>query len=174
MKRIRKMICVLLVVFLVLTSHGCSNSEKQEYDSLEDSFADYLKAVEGEIPENLRLTICCIPPGIATRRPVSVEELMDFPDASIIVVESEELAAHSELLRKLEPSILVPVEEESYIDARMYYFLEAGNDKLLEVIIGTGGVFVNGFAVEFHWILLELVAPFLPEDLREMWMSGVY
>ena len=174
MKYTRKMVCLLLAAVMVLTSHGCSDSKNQAYDSLEASFADYLKAVEGDIPEDLRLTIYYIRPYIATRRPLSVEDLMNFTDVNRIVVESEGLAAHSELLRKLDPSLLQPATGESYINARMYYVLEAGNDKLLEVIISTGSVFVNGFFVEFHPILLELIAPFLPEDAREDWISGAW
>lgn len=171
MKRTTIVFALLLEFLLIITLTGCANSRIQVYDSLDESVDDYIKMVHGDIPKDLCLSIYYIRPYIATRRPISVEDLINFTDVNEIIVESEGLAAHSELLKKLDPSLLQPATGESYIDARMYYIFEVGDDKLLEIIIGNGGVFVNGFSVEFHPILCELIAPFLPEDAREDWIS---
>lgn len=162
------LICLLLVSLAASVLTGCADTEVTLEESLED---DYLKAVEGEFPEDLRLTIYYIYPYILTRRPLSVENLINLTDVNKVIVESKELSTQVDLLRKLDPSILQPAKEEAYVNARMYYVFEAGDDKLLEVIISTGSVFVNGFAVEYHPVVCELIAPFLPEDARADWIS---
>ncbi|MBO5175465.1 MAG: hypothetical protein J6B84_10035, partial [Eubacterium sp.] len=81
------------------------------------------------------------------------------------------LASHWELLKELKPDILQPVQEESHINARLYYFFEVGDsEKILEVIISNiyGSVFVNGFNVENNPVFYDLILPFLEDEDRQI------
>ena len=166
MKR-TSIIFILMGFLLATTLTGCSNPT----DQLNNALHDYIKMVEGDCPENLCLTIYYIDPEILTRKPLTAEELMSFPGVKKIRVESEELAAHFELFKKLEPSILQPVEESSGINARLYYVFETGeSSKILEVIVWDtcGSIFVNGIEVENNTVLYELIEPFLSEEDRNI------
>ena len=87
----------------------------------------------------------------------------------MITVEHGELAAKSELLKELKSSILSFVEEPSYMNARLYYVFEIGEQKILEVVISEihGSVIVNGYEMEDHTIFYELIEPFLTEAAHE-------
>ena len=74
-----------------------------------------------DIPDDVHLKIYYINPRILTRIPLSAEELMVFRGVKVITIESEELAKHSTLLRKLDASIISAVNEESYINAIQCY-----------------------------------------------------
>lgn len=160
---------VLIFVFLLLTAimTGCKNQSAP----LQEALNDYSKMVGGDLLEDLSLTIYYIDPELLTRIPVSTEDLMTFRGVKIIVVESEKLENHLEQLRKLDASMLQPVQEESYINARLYYVFEAGDsDKILEVVISEihGSVFVNGVEVEDNPVFYDLILPFLEDEDREI------
>ena len=169
-KKRLKIFCVLLALCLLFTTTltGCSGPSTR----LQRSMKDYTQMLEGDLPEDLRLTIYYASLDFVTRAPVRVEDLILIPITRKIVVESEELAKHKELLKKMDASILQPVQEETYIDARLYYVFEVGeSEKLLEVVVSpsqlykiNGSVVVNGIEVEDNPIFYELIAPFLTED----------
>ena len=164
----RKAIALLLVgVLLAGALSGCQNSS----DPVTKALAEYSRMLKKDLPGNLRLTIYYISPTILTRRPLSKEELMTDRDVVKIIVEADELAEHRAILEKLNPSILQPVKEETYINARLYYVFEVGaSNKILEVIISEihGSVFVNGTEVEHHDVFYELIDPFLSEEDRDI------
>jgi hypothetical protein len=92
---------------------------------------------------------------------------MTFPDVKITVIESVELAEHLALLRKLDASVIKPLDEEPYVNARLCYVFEMeSGSKLLEVTINdiNGRVFINGYEVEHNPIFYEIIAPFLSEE----------
>lgn len=165
MKQGRKAIHLLLVIALAITLSGCSGT----WDKLHDSLNDYIRAIEEDIPDNLRLTIYYTDPNILTRKPLSAEDLVRFSETKEIVVHSGELAVQSELLKKLNSSNLRRVEETSDMNARVYYVFEMGNYRILDVVISEihGTVFVNGFEVEDDPIFYELITPFLTEEAHE-------
>lgn len=169
----RTLIIFCLLGLLVTTLTGCQNPSAQAKNQipltpLEESMADYTKMVEGELPNDLRLTIYYINPRIDTRYSVTKEALKTFHDVTVIVVESEKLKDHLDLLRKLEPSVLQPVEEPSYINARLYYVFEVGDSEvILDVVTGAernDTFFVNGIEVEPNPVFYELLLPFLMEE----------
>ena len=162
MKRAVTVVTFLLVLLCIIIS-SCVFSSKKE---LGHTLADYEKAVEKDLPEDLCLTIYYLSPGILTHVPLGWESLKNHSETKKIIVESEKLETYVELLRKLNQSILQPTEGESCINARLYYVFETENDKLLEVDLTriSGTVFVNGIEVEDHPIFYELIAPFLTED----------
>lgn len=171
-KKLLKFSCVCLALCLLLTTilTGCSSPSTH----LQKSMKDYTKMLEGDLPEDLRLTIYYMSTAILTRYPYGIDDLVKFAGShsQTIVVEAEELAAHKELLKKLDASKLQPVQEESYINARLYYVFEVGDsEKLLEVVVTpefldkiNGYVVVNGIEVEDNEIFYELIIPFLTED----------
>lgn len=159
---------LLVILLLVTVLTGCADSSSQP----EDPLADYVEMLNGDIPEDLRLTIYYMDPRILTLRALSAEDLISFPETKKIVIESDELLANFEVFKKLDPSELVPAIVTSYINARMYYVLEAGESgKLLEVTISEirGNVVVNGMEVEFDPVFYELIEPFWTEEARIMY-----
>ena len=163
MKRSAVVICLLAFLLTTILT-ACSNSSP-----LQEAMNDYSKIVEGDLPDDIRLTIYYLDPNILTRIPLSKDDLVTFPGVGIITVNSEELASCWELLKELNPSILHPVQEESYINARLYYVFEVGDsDKILEVVINNihGNAFVNGIEVEDNPIFYELIVPYLTEEGR--------
>lgn len=159
----KRSIAVLFIALFLLAAilAGCSDAAK-----LEEAMEAYSKIVAGDLPENLKLTIYYVDPQILTRYPWSKEDLVRCCDL-VITVESEELAPYWELMKSLKPSILKPTQEEEYINARVYYYLEVGNsEKILEVVISYihGSVYVNGIQVEDHPVFYELIVDFLAEE----------
>ena len=173
-----KYVSLLLVLALLLTATliGCHSSSSQKekqtlVTSLEESMGDYLKTVQNKLPDDLRLTIYYLDPTVLTRAPLSKEDLQSYPGVVKITVEAEELASHRELMKKLDPNILQLVQEESHINARLYYFFEVGDsEKILEVIISNiyGSVCVNDFEVENNPVFYDLILPFLEDEDRQI------
>ena len=174
-KKRLKIFCVLLALCLLFTTTltGCSGPSTR----LQRSMKDYTQMLEGDLPEDLRLTIYYMSTAILTRYPYGIDDLVKFAGShsQTIVVEAEELAKHKELLKKLDASILQPVQEETYINARLYYVFEVGeSEKLLEVVVSPeqlgkiyGDVVVNGVAVEDDPVFYELITPFLTDDAHD-------
>ena len=161
MKRIVLIICLLLFLLsMVLT--GCENPHHQ----LQEALNDYCQMIDGAMPEDLRLTVYFVPPHIFTRAPLDENDLKTFPSLMRIVVESDELAAHWERIKKVDMSVLQPVADGFNTDARLYYVLETGNDKILDVVISRNhcNAFVGGIEVEDNPVLYEIITPFLTED----------
>lgn len=155
-------IAFLFAFIFALALVGCSHSTP-----LQAALNDYSTAVEGDVPEDARLVIYYLNPSILTRQPLSKDDIVDFPGVQIITVDSEELAPCWAQFKELDSSILQPVKEESYVNARLYYVLEVGDSgKVLEVVISSihGSVFVNGIEVEDNPIFYDLIVPFLTAE----------
>jgi hypothetical protein len=74
------------------------------------------------------------------------------------------------MLNQINNTIFTPTENESFIDARMYYVLENEKDGEIFSVLAFGGgdtILVNGNEVEHSPVLYEFVIPFLPEDAVE-------
>lgn len=155
-----RFVCVIVIIVLLT---GCfSNSAKLRWE-----LYDYEKMMQGDIPEDLRLTIYYMNPKILTRFPLDIDQMVSFRETKKIVVSSEKLALYLPLLKNLTHSVLQPVEEETYLNARLYYVFETGNsDKILEIAISYihSNVFVNGTEVEDNPIFYEIIDPFLTDD----------
>lgn len=167
MKRIIAATLIALIILSATMLAGCEATTP----TLQDVMADYTKMLDGPLPENLRLTIYYIDPSVLTRVSISTDNLINFPGVKKIVVECEELKQHLERLKKLDASILQPVKEESYINARLHYVFETKKSgKILEVTISQihGSVFINGIEVEDNPIFYELIDPFLTEEDRNI------
>ena len=173
-KIITIMICYCL---MAITLFGCANpasvqDNKPEEVSLKDALKDYSQIVEGDMPEDARLTIYYISPDILTCVSVTPEQLKTFDCVTVITAGAEELKPYWENMKKLNASNLHAVEEKTYVNARLYYVLEMGESlQLLDVVVNStihGGVFVNGVEVENHPVIYEIISPFLSEHDRDV------
>ena len=157
---ILRVICVIVTIVLLT---GCfSNSAKLRWE-----LYDYEEMMQGDIPKDLRLTIYYMSPKILTRFPLNTDQMVSFRETKSIVVSSEKLALYLPVLKNLKHSVLQPVEEETYLNARLYYVFETGNsNKILEIAISYihSNVFVNGIEVKDNPIFYEIIDPFLTED----------
>jgi len=85
------------------------------------------------------------------------------------VVIGRDLIEHRDLINQLFATELKPTETESVMDARLYYVFEHTEyGEIFSVVawgLGNANVFVNGIEVEYNNIFLEVVLPFLPENL---------
>lgn len=160
----------LLLAALVPILCGCEIKD----DSLNHALDNYSAAVSEELPKDLCLTIYYLPLSITTRMPLNVESLIIHPNTVKIVVESDELVKYQELLQKISVSSLETNKRDPLIDARLYYVLSTdGNDDLLNVIISGGALdrrdpVVNGIHVVNNEVLYGLLAPFLSEEICDM------
>ena len=136
------------------------------------SFAlhEYSQMTESGIPEDICLTIYFVDPGLLTRYPWSVDDLVGADCVRIVNVSYNQIEKHSALLGKLDASILLPAKENRYLDARLYYVFETDRGRLLEVAISDigGNVFVNGIEVAHDPVFYDILVPFLSEEDRSM------
>jgi hypothetical protein len=153
-----------LFLFTSIVLIGCKEYETKEYIELKE----FNVAIEKE-PMDFTLSVYYIDPRILTRAALSVDRLINYSIVTNIVINSDELKEHIDLLKRLNSAELIPVEEESYIDARLYYVFESEKDgKILDVALCTsrGHMFVNGMEVAMNPVFVELVLPFLPEEAQ--------
>lgn len=164
-----KKIILLLVSFLLIMSWaGCTNTSIQLQDALEN----YSKMVQGDMPEDLCLTIYYVDPQLLTRYPWSVDTLINCDMTQKIVIERGEILSNIDAFKKINWSVLTPTKNDPRINARLYYVIESGeHGKLLEVVISEvrGNVVVNRIEIENNALFYELIWPFLPEDAHVMY-----
>lgn len=163
---VKRIFVIVLSVFLVAVLLTVFSQPKWK---LRRSTAEFTDMVTGDIPDDLHLTIYYVDPMLLFRAPLGIEELKRIADTQIDVG-AEELAEHIAVLRKLDPSALQTVQERPYIDARLVYVFEAGDDKLLEVTVCeiNRNAYVNDIEVKHDPVLYELIIPFLSEEDREI------
>lgn len=133
----------------------------------------YNRLLDGELPEDLTLTIYYVPSFILTRYPWSVEDLLKSESTVKRVVRSDELAKNLQTLKWLGSADWQPSDEDMYLNARIYYVFESGGKKVLEVALWTHngegenvtpGAMVNGIQVKDHTAFVAAVVPFLPKE----------
>ena len=154
---------IVLVIVLVSLLTGCSSPSTQ----LSDTLGAYNDVISKELPEDIQLTIYYMDPTILTVVALNTDDLINADYVTKIVVKREALTEQIALLSKLKPSILEPVEEEAYLNVRLYYVLEtSAHGKILEVSVNEpgGSVFVNGIEVKHNPVFYEIIKPFLSEE----------
>jgi beta-lactamase regulating signal transducer with metallopeptidase domain len=161
----------IIVINLILCSVVAVCFLTNPVDPVDYLLQDYSTTVERELPDDLSLTIYYLSPSILTRTPLSSEALISYSLTETIIVESSELKKYQDLLQKMNESALEFDRTEPYVNARLYYvFSTEENNKLLEVVISerSRDPVVNGIHVKNKDTIYELIAPFLPEDVRNM------
>jgi hypothetical protein len=166
----KRIVSVALLVVICLSLQGCGSIKKAE-----EQVDRLLSFIDSGNIEKLSLKISYIDPMILTRFPWQVDNLLSSDLLQKIEVGRQELSEHIESLRLLEQASLKKPEQESVLNARMYYYFEASGKKLLEVALwGTGTeitedmehtVFIGDIAVvDPDSIFLKIIEPFLPEE----------
>ena len=169
-KRFRLIIGLLIVILFavaIFASYGV------DYMQSKKALNNFLKLIEQEKTDDIRLTIYYAKPGIFTPMPLSVDMLINSYKEDVIYISS--LKEHIDLLRQINTGVLIPVENEYYLNARLCYVFETEKDgKILEVVMDNpyaSIVFVNGLKVQGNDILTDVIRPFLTEDAaKELYM----
>ena len=168
MRRILAVLCLIAVLATAILI-GCA-----EKSPLESALAEYSKVVEGEPPEDIRMTIYYIPFGHLTSLPISKEMLIEHPNVGIRV-RPEEVISNWMRFRELKPSTLqIASQKTEHRNARLCYILEVGDGQgnyqvILDVLMdyADGNAIVNGVEVEHCELLLDLIHPLMPEEKWE-------
>lgn len=169
MKKIMAFFEIVLVVLIATMLVGCrgKHSTKDSPTVLQNKMSPYTEMLLAPLPKDLTLTIYYIDFRTLTYKPINAEELTEFHNVQKIIVEYDDLIHHTDLLKRMDPSILQPVTEQSYMNARLYYVVESKEyGELLEVIISQvyGNVFVNGVEVADNSVFYEYIEPYLSEE----------
>lgn len=149
--------------------------EQRSYKAPKQAVESFQSMLDDPASMELRLKIYYGSPSIYTRIPLSAEDVKTASWCTTISVSTQELSQHTELLKRLDTSVLKQSEELTYTNARMCYVFETGDgEPVLEIVFNhpSGGIFVNGMAVEFDPVFYEVIEPFMTEDFREVWQVG--
>jgi len=164
MSKIKKIILGVLLLLLVATIlTGCG--EKNMHPTRQS-----LNFLGHKNVHELILTIYYMNPSALTVIPLSVDDLIRNSEYRIVVSGSI-LRDYIDLLNRLGNTVLVPVEQESYLNTRLYYVFETEqNGKIFDVAMWGGennSIFVNEVEVEGTAIFYDVIKPFLPEAVAK-------
>jgi len=139
---------------------------------LKEHWPNFTEQTLNDNIDSVSLIIYYMDPRILTRVPVSLDSLINGLYDYRIIVASEDLAKHRDLLNQLTSTEFVPVKSESVIDARLYYVFEHAEygeifNFLSSVRFGDN-ISVNGHKTESNRVFFEMVVPFLTESAVEM------
>lgn len=161
------------IILLLLAVTILSSCKEDNMNSIKSSlnFSEFkLKNID-----DISLTIYYVSPLILTRAPLSVDDLVHRYEENKVFINSSGLKEHIDLLNQIINTTLMPVENNSFLDARLYYVLESDKDgKIFDVAMCASdgkSIFVNGNKVEMNDIFCKIVIPFLPEDIAKYYRS---
>jgi hypothetical protein len=178
------MFAILLTVAVILgncegtDSHLHSHSG-ESIPKISDSTPKLSEIIEDGDLHNLTLTIYYMSFSASTRLPVSLDRLTSELYDYKVTVSGEQLEEHSDLLNQISKTVLLPAENESFVDARLYYVFEHeeyGEIFSFLIFTGYGTMYINGYEVEHNNIFYYAVIPFLPADAVEaieMYLSSM-
>lgn len=121
--------------------------------------------------EGLTMKIWYTSPDIDTRFPWGAEDLKKYGE--LISADTQTLLDYVEYLKLLDPSLLLPSDAGDYVNARMCMEFETGDGETVLQILINGlhdSVFINGVQVECDSGIFDVIAPFAPKELRELWL----
>ena len=153
----------ILLLFVVTVFFAFNKSNMPP----EKALNKFSKLIEKKNLDDISLTIYYMNLDIFTFAALSVDDLIKFNAVQKFVIDSNSLEEHIDLLKQLNKDALIPSENKSYINARIYYvFKTKKNRKIFDVIMwgSYGSVFINGLEVKGNDIFYYVIMPFLPED----------
>lgn len=130
----------------------------------------FSKLLKQENLDDLSLTIYYINPLILTLYPLSVDDLINMDNVHKIIIDGSNLEEHIDLLNRISNVDLVPVEQESRVDARLYYVFETENNRKVFDVSMWGkdnSIFVNGIETEENDIFYDVLETFLPDEITK-------
>ena len=120
--------------------------------------------------QNLTLTIYFTEPFSTFKiPPKTVHQLITYyvPENEVIVIKSDELCKHIDLLKQIDSVCLKPVEEKKELHLRIYYeFLDSKTKRRYSVSMWSqqGSMGVNGVEVHEEELFYNVILPFLAEN----------
>ena len=176
MMRKKSMISGLLILLSITMLTSCGGAampseEARAETPAEKALKDFSQQIEEGNLGELSLTIYYVNPNAYYFGPWSVEDLIYVHDYKI-VVDGTRLEEHIDLLKQMSNAALMSVEHENNLDARIYYVFETKQgEKILDVAMwgyDSGidlSIYINGFEVKANNIFFDVLIPFLPEDM---------
>ena len=126
--------------------------------------------------EDLTLTMYFRNPSLLVQAPWRVEQLTKDSDWSIckIVINGDSLKEKTDILTEMCNVELIPVKEESSLDARIYYVFKTKRDREVFDVALYGwrieegsSMFVNGTEVERNDVMEKIFSPYWSDEVRE-------
>lgn len=154
---------VLILIFALTIFVSCGGNNMRP----EKELKNFTKEIENGNLANLGLTIFYLSPSTLTLYPLSVDDLINSSNVHKVVINGSRLDENIELLKQINNDALVPVQQKSRINARIYYVFENNKErKIFDVAMWgeTDSIFVNGCEVKENDIFYDVIMPFLPED----------
>lgn len=156
------LIWILLAVAILASCGG-------DYMRSAKSLLQFSELIEQGKLNDISLTIYFMNPFTSTRRPLSIDDLINFNSVNKIAINGNLLEEHINLFNKVSDAALISVEKVSYLNARIYYVFETEKKgKIFDVAMWGGyddnSIFVNGLEVKENDIFYDLIMPFLPKD----------
>jgi len=137
----------------------------------EVAFSYLIRQLESDDADDITLTIYYGGLARLVQFPTSIERLREEFHEDRIIINNNELKEHLDLLRNLNADVLVPVEQQSRSDARIYYVFTQNNRVIFDVTMWgfiNNNIFVNGHEFKWNNIFIDIVLPFLPEEFARM------
>ena len=166
MKKIR-FITISVIVFLMIIFTSITIYERS-YLPPEKALNYFSKLIKYGKIRDLNLTIYYMSPSFFTLMPTSIDDLTKIQSKFVTVINVSNLEDHVDLLKQISSDALIPIKNESRIDARFYYvFKNKFNRKIFDVAMWGDdyNVYVNGFEFKSNDIFYDIVMPFLSEDM---------
>lgn len=175
MVRVKRAVLILISQLLIITTllTGCDADEP----STSERLAYFSRAIEKGDLWGINLSIYYMGLTVFTPAPISIKHLMNWSGVDKYVIDGYTLQEHSDLLKRMIDTTLVPVGGKLHEDARIYYVFETeGGAKLFDVCLSsvTGNFIVNGVEVEKDNVFWDVLIEFLPEDKADEIRRMVY
>ena len=159
-RRILRLFILLLLAVATLSACGRKNTRAQK------AVAQFAELVErGELGD---LSLSIYYPGAYTLTPYpwSTDDIMQALSGDEIVITDSRLEEYVDVFRQLNADAVVQAEQESYLDARLYYVFSKGSRIVLEVAMWgqNRSIFVNGLEIKENAVFYDIVIPFLPQE----------
>lgn len=161
---------ILLGLIIITTAFSGSGCVDKHVENPSTELSEYIEQVTNGKVDELSLTIYYMNPYILTNIPVSERDLVEKYFEYKITISGQRLREHFNLLEQVANATLTPAEQESGVNARLYYVFETKeNRKILSVCMWGKGkkLIVNGLWVEVNDAFYDVVLPFLPVDAAE-------
>jgi len=166
----RKRIILVVVVMLLLFTSLFIYSERDLFSK--KPMVAFSRMVEQGYIDSLTLTIYYVRATVYFATAGNVDDLLNGwnsfsdSDAEKVTVKGSQLKEHIDLLQRMSNTELVPVENSSRMNIKIYYvFKTIWGQKILDVAMRgeNGSIFINDVEVEKNTIYYEMMVPFLSE-----------
>jgi len=157
-----KLVMFFLFILLIVGLTSCKTEAICE-GATTSGFSQFLLDVENL--NNMTLTIYYLSP-LALSNHISAENLMSGTYDNKIVIPGSVLEEFADYLKKLTTELLIPIEQEYRLNARLVYVFETKKDGTV-LMIASGvspSIFVNDEEFAQNNVFFDAIRPFMTED----------